>query len=112
MLHNRADALRLGEIGVDGRPVLRLDLLLQTSFTAQKDRFLTDLNFDRRAHRTELLTRDGTDLLNSNSQLIAPLLLLSAICGRLPNCNLSGTRQHTNRGNHSHVLHLITPFNK
>ena len=55
LLHDGTDTLSLGKVGVNGRPMLRIDLAFETTLTAKKDRLLADPHFDRRPVRTELI---------------------------------------------------------
>ena len=71
VLHHGANPLRLGEIGVNRRPVLRVHFPLQASLAAEENRFLADLDLDRRAVLTELLTSDWANLLHRDVRVIA-----------------------------------------
>ena len=74
MLHDRANTLGPGEVGMNGGPVLRFDFLLKASFAAQEDGLFTDLHLDRLAHRSKLLTRNRANLLHADAELVAAVL--------------------------------------
>jgi len=68
LVHDGARLLGGSQIGLYGRPVLRVHLLAHTPFAAKVDHLLTCHHLDRFAHRTEFFSRDGTNFLDRDLQ--------------------------------------------
>ena len=71
MLHHRTDPLCPSDIGVDGRPVLRIDLALDAAFAAEEDRLLADVHLDRWPMFSQLQSGNRTNGLDGSAQFVA-----------------------------------------
>ena len=70
LAHDRTGPLGFGNVGLDGLPVVGVELLALAAVATKVGNLLADLDFERFTHRAECLTSNRANFLHGNLQVI------------------------------------------